>query len=123
VSFDVFGDFETRGYLRNSEGLKDPAEVKRLEHRSYRKNIGAAIEHLRHVKQITYQDILDTHKILFQDVYPWAGQDRLTTAPNIGISKGGRDDLLPTLKTSRPQPITRSSLGMISFTWLGTPAR
>jgi cell filamentation protein len=93
VSFDVFGDFETRGYLRNSEGLKDPAEVQRLEHRFYRKNIGAAIEHLRHVKQITYQDVLDTHKILFQEVYPWAGQDRLTTAPNIGISKGGRDDL------------------------------
>ena len=40
-----------------------------------------------------YRHVLDTHKILFQAVYPWAGQDRRTTAPNIGISRGGRDDL------------------------------
>jgi cell filamentation protein len=93
VTFDVFGDFETRGYLRNTEGLKDPAEVKRLEHRVFLKNIGTAIEQLRPVDRITYQDVLDTHRILFQDVYPWAGQDRLTTAPNIEISRGGRGDL------------------------------
>ena len=33
MTFDVFGDFETRGYLRNFWGLKDPAELKELEHR------------------------------------------------------------------------------------------
>jgi cell filamentation protein len=93
VSFDVFGDFETRGYLRNFQGLKDPAEVKELEHRHFRKNIDEAIEHLRQLNPITYQDVLDTHKILFGAVYPWAGQDRLTTAPHVGISRGGRDDL------------------------------
>ncbi|MDX4034595.1 cell filamentation protein Fic, partial [Pseudomonas aeruginosa] len=31
MSFDPFGDFETTGYLRNSLGLKDPAEVKENE--------------------------------------------------------------------------------------------
>ncbi len=32
--------------------------------------------------------MLDTHKTLFDAVYPWAGQDRLTTAPHIAVSKG-----------------------------------
>jgi cell filamentation protein len=93
VTFDVFGDFETKGYLRNSEGLKDVDEVKRLEHRVFLKNLGRAVEHLKHVEQLGYQDVLDTHKILFQDVYPWAGQDRQTTAPDLAIGKGERNDL------------------------------
>ena len=41
MTFDVFGDFEARGYLRNLEGLKDLAEVKRLEHRIFLKNLGS----------------------------------------------------------------------------------
>jgi cell filamentation protein len=93
MTFDVFGDFESRGYLRNAAGLKDPRAVKEFEHRAFVRNVATAVEHLKNIEHITYQDILDTHKILFQEVYPWAGQDRLTTAPNIGISKGGRDDL------------------------------
>jgi cell filamentation protein len=92
VTFDVFGDFETRGYLRNSEGFKDPDQVQRLEHRNFHRNVGKAIEHLRQIGQITYQDVLDTHKTLFQEVYPWAGQDRQATAPNVAIAKGDRDD-------------------------------
>jgi cell filamentation protein len=93
VTFDVFGDFETRGYLRNSEGLKDLAEVKRLEHRVFLKNLPSAVEYLKRVEPITYQDILHTHRILFQDVYPWAGQDRQATAPEIAVMRGDRSDL------------------------------
>ena len=37
--------------------------------------------------------MLTTHKILFGDVYPWAGQDRLVTAPHIAIARGDRNDL------------------------------
>jgi cell filamentation protein, protein adenylyltransferase len=93
VSFDPFGDFETRGYLRNFQGLKDPEEIQRLEHIHFLENLDSAIEHLKHVDQISYQDVLDTHKILFRNVYPWAGQDRQTTAPDKIISKAGRSDL------------------------------
>jgi cell filamentation protein len=32
--------------------------------------------------------LLETHRILFNAVYPWAGQDRLKTAPDLAISKG-----------------------------------
>jgi cell filamentation protein len=92
VTFDVFGDFETRGYLRNSEGLKNLDEVKRLEHRVFLKNLGRAAKHLKHVERLAYQDVLDTHRILFQDVYPWAGEDRQTTAPDFAIGKGERND-------------------------------
>jgi cell filamentation protein len=93
VTFDVFGDFETRGYLRNSEGLKDLNEVKRLEHRVFLKNLDKAVAYLKQAEEITYQHVLETHRILFQDVYPWAGQDRQATAPAIAVGKGDRNDL------------------------------
>jgi cell filamentation protein len=93
VTFDVFGDFETRGYLRNSERLKNLGEVKRLEHRVFLKNLGRAVEHLKHVERLTYWDVLDTHRVLFRDAYPWAGEDRQTTAPDLAIGKGERNDL------------------------------
>ncbi len=35
MTFDPFGDFETRGYLRNFEKESDLAIVKRLEHVSF----------------------------------------------------------------------------------------
>ena len=35
MTFDPFNDFETRGYLHNVFGEKDPAIVKRLEHSSF----------------------------------------------------------------------------------------
>jgi cell filamentation protein len=93
VTFDVFGDFETRGYLRNSEGLKDLDQVKRLEHRVFLKNLGFAVKHLMGAEPITYQAVLDAHRTLFHALYPWAGQDRQATAPDVAIARGGRDDL------------------------------
>lgn len=32
MSFDPFGDFDTAGYLQNALQLKEPEEVKRVEH-------------------------------------------------------------------------------------------
>jgi cell filamentation protein len=101
VSFDPFGDFETRGYLRNLANEKDPEIVRRLEHTSFATGIGAAIAHLAKAKLITYSDVLATHKILFEAVYPWAGQDRLQTAPDLAVSKG------PVL-FARPEDIRRA---------------
>jgi cell filamentation protein len=77
VTFDPFGDFETRGYLRNFVGEKDSEIVRRLEHTSFTTGIDTALDRLATMKRICYQDVLDTHKILFEAVYPWAGQDRL----------------------------------------------
>jgi len=88
VTFDPFGDFATRGYLRNLASEKDLEIVRRLEHTSFMTGIDAAFEHLAPIKRLCYQDVLDTHKILFEAVYPWAGQDRLQTAPDLAVSKG-----------------------------------
>jgi cell filamentation protein len=38
-------------------------------------------------KVLDYSDILQTHKTLFDAVYPWAGQDRTQTAPLLTIRK------------------------------------
>ena len=88
MTFDPFGDFETRGYLRNFAGEKDTEIVRRLEHTSFTTGIDSAFDRLATRKRISYQDVLDTHRILFEAVYPWAGQDRLQTAPDLAVSKG-----------------------------------
>lgn len=88
MTFDPFGDFETRGYLRNFASEKDPEIVRRLEYTSFTTGIDAAFDRLAAVQLLSYQDVLDTHRILFEAVYPWAGQDRLQTAPDLAVSKG-----------------------------------
>jgi cell filamentation protein len=89
VNFDPFGDFDTRGYLRNVAGEKDPDIVRRLEHTSFTTGIDTAFNALAKARRLTYQHVLETHRILFEAVYPWAGQDRLATAPDLAVSKGG----------------------------------
>jgi len=50
--------------------------------------IDAALERLAKIKRLSYPDVLQTHRTLFEAVYPWAGQDRRTTAPELAVSKG-----------------------------------
>ena len=88
MTFDPFFDFETRGYLRNVFGEKDVEIIRRLEHSSFLEGVEEAFEQLSRNSQLSYQDVLDTHKALFGDMYPWAGQDRSQTAPELAISKG-----------------------------------
>ncbi len=88
MSFDPFGDFETRGYLRNVFGEKDPDIIKHLEHSAFVAGIAEASKHLASISRLSYGDVLRTHEILFRDLYPWAGQDRMRTVPEIAVSKG-----------------------------------
>ena len=88
MTFDPFRDFESRGYLRNLAQEKDPAVVRRLEHASFTTGIDDAFEVLKKRMALTYSDVLSTHKILFEAMYPWAGQDRTQTAPDIAVSRG-----------------------------------
>lgn len=75
--FDPFSDFETAGYLRNFEGLKDPDEIKVQEHAFFEANLEEALDRLsNHNGPQAYEHFLEVHAILFQDFYPWAGQDR-----------------------------------------------
>jgi cell filamentation protein len=104
VIFDPFGDFETRGYLRNAQRLKELAEVKALEHRHFLKNLDLAFGALSRLELITYEHVLDTHKTLFGGIYPWAGQDRAATAPDVAISRGKRGDLF-----AHPQDVRRAT--------------
>jgi cell filamentation protein len=50
--------------------------------------LDSALERLAKTERLTYSDLLETHRILFEAVYPWAGQDRHTTAPDLAISRG-----------------------------------
>jgi cell filamentation protein, protein adenylyltransferase len=102
VTFDPFGDFETQGYLRNLAKEKDPDIVRRLEHASFTTGVDAALEHLATIKRLSYADALETHRILFEAIYPWAGQDRLKTALGLAISKGS-------ILFARPEDIQRAA--------------
>ncbi len=88
MKFDPFHDFDTRGYLRNAFGEKDPDIVRHLEHSCFIAGISEAFRYLSAIPNIRYHDVLHTHKLLFRDLYPWAGQNRLQTAPDIAVSKG-----------------------------------
>jgi cell filamentation protein len=101
VTFDPFGDFETQGYLRNLAKEKDLEIVRRLEHTSFMTGIDAALERLASVRRLSYTDVLETHRILFEAVYPWAGQDRLKTAPDLAVSRGS-------VLFARPEDVQRA---------------
>lgn len=62
MTFDPFGDFETRGYLQNLEGEKDPVIVRRLEHFSFTSGLDEAFVHLAKKKHFAYEDVLGTQK-------------------------------------------------------------
>ena len=93
MPFDPFGDFDTRGYLRNSKSYRTSSAVKRFEHREHYANVQSAYDNIARTDPIDYSAILDTHGILFGTVYPWAGQDRALLTrrgeiPNLNIRKG-----------------------------------
>jgi fido (protein-threonine AMPylation protein) len=71
VTFDPFGDFDSRGYLHNFPGFKDIAKIKALEHASFQINLDRAINTLAAVDFIEYKHVLAVHKILFGDVYDY----------------------------------------------------
>jgi len=88
--FDPFKDFDTSGYLRNKFAEKDPQIVQELEHQMFRASLNEAITHLAKRRgALRYEDFLAVHRILFEGFYPWAGQDRAATAPEIAVSKAG----------------------------------
>ena len=88
MTFDPFGDFETNGYLRNSQKQKDLAIIKKMEHDRFLANLPDAINFLAQTSTLNYTDLLEVHKILFYPFYPWAGQDRMITTPDHTVRKG-----------------------------------
>lgn len=88
MSFDPFGDFDERGYLRNTAGAKEASDIKELEHLSFVSNLRDTLLFLSGERTISYQTFLDVHKLIFSNIYPWAGKDRFELTPDLGVSKG-----------------------------------
>ena len=53
MTFDPFGDFEIRGYLRNVFGEKDPHIIKHLEHSSFLAGISEAFRYLSTIRRFS----------------------------------------------------------------------
>ncbi|WP_459904231.1 hypothetical protein [Caballeronia sp. HLA56] len=89
--FDPFGDYETAGYLRNIERIKDLDELKYQEHGFFEANLEKALTFLRSVRgDIAYEHFLEVHGILFDEFYPWAGKDRYSLGVARLVGKGQR---------------------------------
>ena len=87
--FDPFGDFESAGYLRNVERLKDREEIKVQEHLFFEANLESALTYLERCRgEIGYEHFLEVHRMLFGEFYPWAGQDRLSLGVGRLVGKG-----------------------------------
>jgi cell filamentation protein len=46
------------------------------------------LDYLKARPSLCYADLLQTHKALFEGVFPWAGEDRLANASHIFVKKG-----------------------------------
>jgi cell filamentation protein len=90
---DPFGDFQTEGYLRNLYKEKDLRVLMHLEKAAFREHVFSTLSFLRGVADIRYERVLETHRRLFDSVYPWAGQDRMENAPHLRIVKAGYREL------------------------------
>ncbi|KUI97781.1 Fic/DOC family protein [Vibrio sp. MEBiC08052] len=99
--FDPFLDFEENGYLQNRFKEKDPNVIRELEHTMFRAGLDDALKYLSKREEITYRDFLEVHRILFSEIYPWAGRDRNELVPDKAISKAG-------VKFCHPMEIRRS---------------
>jgi len=86
--FDPFGDFDSAGYLQNIHSDKYFDKIKKIEHALFLSNLNPALKYLASRVELTYEEFLHVHRILFADYYPWAGSDRASIAPNIAINKG-----------------------------------
>jgi cell filamentation protein len=87
--FDPFLDFEVNGYLQNKFKEKDLNVIRELEHTMFRAGLDDALEYLSKREEIVYSDFLKVHRILFSEIYPWAGKDRNELVPDKAISKAG----------------------------------
>jgi fido (protein-threonine AMPylation protein) len=67
------------GVLRNKEGIRDPEELERVE----RQLAAIRLESLPKDIPISAEGYHEIHRHIFQDIYEWAGQDRM-----VDIAKG-----------------------------------
>ncbi len=71
--------------LENKLGITDPAELARAEEKRSKTNAARLFEsgELRKMKPVTLEALLEIHRVLFEDVYEFAGKVR-----TVNIAKG-----------------------------------
>jgi hypothetical protein len=85
---------------------KDPEIARYLEHASFMTGIDTAHEYLAKSRRLSNPDMLETHRILFEAVYPWAGRIGMITAD-------GSKKLVPSLLVRTGNLIDRTALAAI----------
>lgn len=87
------------------------ARVRKLEHVGFSGRVLKALRYLTAQPYLSYEHLLETHRVLFEFLYPWAGEDRTKHAPNLSIGRGKYRDLF-----ARPDEIRRACDSAISMT-------
>ena len=71
--------------------IMDRSIMRQWEHAVFVSNIVSVVGYVQKDKTITYKTLLNTHRLIFETVYPWAGSDRSNF--NITIGKSGYQTL------------------------------
>lgn len=74
--WDPFGDFESRGLLRNRYRIRDAAKLASAEYLIVQAKMPRALSILSRERDITLASWRRAHAVLFRDLYPWAGKLR-----------------------------------------------
>lgn len=80
------------GVLKNKLEITNENELFLIEGALSMKAMRNNIDHFRKIDPFSKESIFEIHKILFQEVYEWAGKERV-----VGISKGNTLFCLPKL--------------------------
>lgn len=77
MNWDPFNDYRKNGYLQNIHRLPLGDDLKQLEHEDFAVFLPDALLYLSQCVSPSYDDLLEVHKIVSEELYPtWAGKDR-----------------------------------------------
>lgn len=86
--FDPFNDYDQAGYLRNFLGEKNLEKVKLLEEHAFVQNLTNTLMRLSETESLNYDNLKETHRLLFSGLYPWSGDDRTQNHSNHTVKRG-----------------------------------
>ena len=70
MTFDPFGDRDTRSYLRNRLETNDAVLIARLEAHAFAANVLPALAALKAAERVGYDQVFDITRRLFSSVCP-----------------------------------------------------
>jgi hypothetical protein len=121
VTFDPFGDFATRGYLRNLANAKDPDIVRRLQHNSFMTGLDQALANLAGQKRLATAMSLARIKFCLRQYS--RGRAKIASPTHRTSSSAKDRSCSPIRWISAVRSTTRSNTDRTGHSWLHSWAK